>query len=280
MLWAYSHDHTLIDERDLEVERVSDYISHPNDVYNVMLLPLKEQRTATDPNGQFRDEIEANKVALDALLGVRLYSPDDSGESYQRFNCGALDGWTWQKINEKLEDLGLTDSSPETAFAALATRAEYVNDEGRPIELGFFGDIIEDANSIEIILKVIDVDVKESRVLFHRIDIFSRKPNYKWCTDALISKLHRTIPRIRAGITCGDPKSKKVTVSLGRNAGVFQNMDVGLYKEENDGSLKPLDFRAGITDVRRESSEIHIASKLQWNNVCNIIGGKTVAVSR
>jgi nucleotide-binding universal stress UspA family protein len=260
---ASFQDGTVISEPNLCVKRVSDCISEPNSVYGLMLLPLEEKQTPSDPNGQHEDPKRAHDVVLDALRTCKLHDPNDPNHSYPRFNCKALEMWTESRITDELGRLQAADSSPETKFAKLADK--YRNEQGLQVDLGFFGEIIEDANSLEIILRV--VDVKNKELLFRRIDIFGSKGDYAWCTNGLISKLHKTIRRVHGEITC-EPRGGMIVIDRGSYDGVFHRMDVGLYRPLENGCFDRLGH-ATIRDVRRGSSAIQVKNRLVWNNICN-----------
>jgi hypothetical protein len=271
---ATAQDGTLIKEFHLNVERVSDYISEPNSVYGVVLLPLKEIQTPSDPYDLHKDFKRANNVVLDALRACKLYHPSDPNHSFPRFNCKALD--TWDKMTDELNKLGVAESPPETKFTELANK--YYDKMGLEIELGFFGEIIEDADSLEIILSVINI--RKEEFLFRRIDIFGEKGDYEWCRDGLISKLQKTIRRFYGEVSCSREQGGLAVINCGRNDGVLQNMGVLLYKPSRNGSLS-LICDATVEDVRRNSSAIQFMSNLQRNNVCDIGSGlKALAISK
>lgn len=260
---ASFQDGPPISKSNLRVERVRSCVYEPNAVYSVMLLPLKEKLTPTDPNGRHRDTEGAHDAVLEALRACRLYDPNDPSHAYPRFNCEALKMWSVAKIARELNRLGVAKDSPERKFTKLANK--YRNEQELQIDLGFYGDITEDANSLEIVLGVINVKNKE--LLFRRIDIFGRNGDYARCTKGLISKLQTKIRRVRGKID-HRPEGGKVVIGCGSDDGVFHRMDVGFYEPRANGCFDKLGD-ASIMDVRRDSSAVQVSDRLEWNNIRN-----------
>jgi hypothetical protein len=272
---AYFQDDSIITSPDLYVERVSDYISEPNSVYAVALLPLEQKRTPADPNDQHKDPNMAHDTVLEVLRTCRLHHPDDPNRTFPRFNCDAIEGWTEGGMTDELRKLRVAEGSAEKKFAAL--QAKYADAQRPSIDLGFFGETREDAKSIEIILRVINV--KEGKFLFSRIDIFGNKDDYDWCRKGLVSKLQKAIRRVYGEVSCGK-RSGDIVIDRGRSDGVFRNMDVNLYRPLKNGGFHPL-TRATIKEVRRGDSTIRSTSTKLWNDVCDIdYGVKAIAISK
>ena len=260
---ASFQDGTVISKSDLRVERVPNCVYEPNAVYSIFLLPLEEKSTPADPNGRYRNPERAHDVVLDALRACRLHDPDDPKQSYPRFNCKVLKTWNADKMAEELSGLRVTESSPEMKFTKLADK--YQDEQALQVYLGFFGDITEDADSLEIVLRVIDVKNKE--LLFRKIDIFGNKGDYAWCTNGLIAKLQKTIRRVHGEIT-DKTKDGVIVIDRGRNDGVFHRMGVGIYERRGNGCFESLGHTI-IKDVRRDSSAIQVEDRLVWNNIRN-----------
>jgi hypothetical protein len=247
-----------VDTRQLRVKRVADPVYEPSAVYAVMLLPLEEKLTPTDPNSRHRDPGRAHEVVLTALRARTLHDPNNLKPSYPRFDCTALRAWAAPEIRKELSRLGVAESSPETTFATLAK-------QGQPIELGFFGEITEDANSLQIKLWIIDVE--RERLMFVRpIDVFGSKGGEPdWHTKGLIARLQKVLPRVHGEIA-DLSKNGRISVDRGRIHGVFPRMDVGFYEKQEAGCLRKRG-EASVADVRRDSSIIEVKDQEAWDAI-------------
>jgi hypothetical protein len=253
-------DGSPIGTRDLHIKRVDNRVYEPNGVYGIVLLSLEEEPPPTDPNGKHGDPESARNIVLDALKGCQLYDPADPGQSHSRFNLAALEMWTVEELDKELGRLGVANSSPERKFITLADNHE--KEPGPQIDLGVYGHITEDANSLEIVLRLFDVKSKHHP--FPKIDVFGSKSDPDWHTDGLIAKFHQTVRRVSGRVT-DVPQPGVILVDCGSDDGVFRRMDVRLY-ESQDGLLSPV-CRGSTRDVRRGRSEVRVTNTSEWNYV-------------